>query len=138
MWIAYSEWPLRLDELCQALGIEIRLTALENDNVPSIRTILNCGPGLVIVDSSCFQVCLVHFTLQERILANSTLVCTPYSMITEVCLTYLNFGRIRDLSPALYLPSPTAPFLQYASYCGAHACGQTSTSVASLALKLLD
>ena len=139
MWIAYSERSLRPDELCQALGIEIGLTDQDHDNVPSIRTILNCGRGLVIVDSSSFQVRLVHFTLQEHILANPTLLCTPHSMIAVVCLTYLNFGRIRDLSPALYLPLPTAPFLQYAScYWGAHARGQTSTSVVFLALKLLD
>ena len=138
-WIAYSERPLRPDELCQALGIEIGSTDLDNDNVPSIRTILNCGLGLITVDSSSFQVRLVHFTLQEHILANPTLFCSPHSMIAEVCLTYLNFRRIRDLSPALYLPSPTAPFLQYAScYWGSHARRQTSTSMVPLALKLLD
>ena len=138
MWIAYSERLLRPDELCQDLRIEIRLTALENDNVPSIRTILNYGPRLVTVDSSSFQAPLAHFTLHDHIIANLTLFCTPHLMITEVCLTYLNFRRIRDLLSALYLPSPTAPFLQYASYWGAHAWGQTSTSVVSLALKLLD
>ena len=139
MWIAHSERPLRPDELCQALGIEIGSTDLDNDNAPSIRTILNCGLGLVTVDSSCFQVRLVHFTLQEHILANPTLFCGPHSTIAEVCLTYLNFGRIRKLWPALYLPSPTAPFLQYAScYWGSHARRQISTNVVSLALKLLD
>jgi len=139
MWIAYSELPLSPDELCQALGVEIGSADLDSDNVPSIRTILNCGLGLVTVDSSSSVVRLVHFTLQEHIQANLTLFCSPHSKIAEVCLTYLNFGRIRDLSPALRSPPPTTPFLEYASlYWGAHARRQSSASVISLALKLLD
>ena len=139
MWIAYSERPLEPDELCQALGVEIGSTDLDNDNAPSIRTILNCGLGLVTVDSSSSKVRLVHFTLKEHIMANPTLFCSPHSMIAEVCLTYLNFRCIRDLLPGLDPLPPTTPFLQYASrYWGAHSRRQASTSVISLALDLLD
>jgi len=139
MWVAYSERPLSPEELCEALGVEIGSAGLDNDNVPSIRTILNCGLGLVTVDSSSCKVRLVHFTLQEHIQANPTLFRSPHSKIAEVCLTYLNFGCIRDLSPALRSPPPTTPFLGYASrYWGAHARRQTSASVISLAIKLLD
>ena len=139
MWVAYSERPLSPDELCQALGVEIGSTDLDNDNAPSIRTILNCGLGLVTVDSSSSVVRLVHFTLQEHILASPTLFCSPHSMIAEVCLTYLNFGCIKDLSPALDSPPPTTPFLEYAScYWREHAQIQASASVISLALELLD
>jgi len=139
MWVAYSRRRLSPEELCEALGVEIGPTDLDSDNVPSIRTILNCGLGLVTVDSSSSKVRLVHFTLQEHIQANPTLFCSPHSMIAEVCLTYLNFGCIRDLSPALRSPPPTTPFLEYASqYWGVHARRQISASVISLALKLLD
>ena len=139
MWISYSERPLEPDQLCQALGVEIGSTDLDNDNAPSIRTILNCGLGLVTVDSSSSVVRLVHFTLQEHILANHTLVYNPHSMMAEVCLTYLNFRCIKDLSPALRPLPSTTPFLDYVSrYWGAHARKQTSTNVVSLALKLLD
>ena len=139
MWIAYSEEPLKPDELCQALGVEIGSTDLDNDNTPSIRTILNCGLGLVTVDSSSSKARLVHFTLQEHIIANPTLFCTPHSMIAEVCLTYLNFKCIRDLLPALHSLPSTTTFLEYAScFWGAHARRQTSANVISLALNLLD
>ena len=139
MWIAYSERPLGPDELCQALGVEIGSTDLDNDNAPSIRTILNCGLGLVTVDSSSSKARLVHFTLQEHIIANPTLFCSPHSIIAEVCLIYLNFRCIRDLPPTLRSLPPTTPFLEYASlYWGAHARRQTSTNVISLALDLLD
>ena len=119
--------------------MEIGSTDLDNDNAPSIRTILNCGLGLVTVDSSSSKARLVHFTLQEHIIANPTLFCSSHSMIAEVCLTYLNFGCIKDLSPTLRALPPTTPFLEYASrYWGAHARRQTPTSVISLGLNLLD
>jgi len=139
MWIAHSERPLSPDELCQALGVAIGSTDLDNDNTPSIRTILNCGLGLVTVDSSSSKVRLVHFTLQEYILANPTVFYNPHSMIAEVCLTYLNFSSISELSPSLPSSPPTTPFLEYASlFWGAHCQRETSPSVIRLALKLLD
>jgi len=138
MWIAYSERPLQPDELCQALGVEVGSEDLNNDNAPNIRTIMRCGLGLITVDSSSSTVRLVHFTLQEYILANPTLFQSPHSMIAEVCLAYLNFASIRGLSPTLSSPPPAAPFLEYAScYWGAHARRETSEKVIPLALKLL-
>jgi len=115
MWIAYSEWPLSPDQLCQALGVEIGSADLDSDNVPSIRSILNCGLGLVTVDSSSSVVRLIHFTLQEYILANPALFCSPHSMMAKVCMTNLNFGCIRSLWPAFRSPQHTARFLEYAS-----------------------
>ena len=139
MWIAYSLRPLSPDELCQALGVEIGSTDLDNDNSPSIRTILNCGLGLVTVDSSSSKVRLVHFTLQEHILANPTVFYNPHSMIAEVCLTYLNFECIKELSPSLPSLPPTTPFLEYASrYWDRHCQRETSPRVIQLAVKLLD
>jgi len=138
MWIAYSERPLSPDELCQALGVEIGSTDLDNDNTPSIRTILNCGLGLVTVDSSSSKARLVHFTLQEHILSHPTLFHNPHSMIAEVCLTYLHFTCIKELPSLPSLP-PTTPFLEYASgYWGKHCRRETSPSVIQLAVKLLD
>ena len=139
MWVAYSERSLAPDELCEALGVEIGSRDLNSDNTPSIRTILNCTLGLVTVDSSSSKVRLVHFTLQEHILANPKPFPSPHLMIAEVCLAYLNFGSIRDLSPARTSPPPTAPFLEYAScYWGAHAQRETSETTISLAIKLLN
>ena len=139
MWVAYSERPLQPNELCQALGVEVGSKDLNKDNVPTIRTIMKCGLGLVTVDSSSSTVRLVHFTLQEHILANPALFPSPHSAIAEVCLTYLNFVCIRDLSPALASPPPTAPFLEYAScHWGVHARREISKCAILLALKLLD
>jgi len=139
MWIAYSERPLQPDELCQALGVEVESRDLNNDNSPNIRTIIRCGLGLVTVDSSSSTVRLVHFTLQEHILANPMLFQNPHSVIAGVCLTYLNFAYIMGLSPTLPSPPPDAPFLEYAScYWGAHARREISEKAIPFARRLLD
>ncbi|RPA91655.1 ankyrin [Choiromyces venosus 120613-1] len=139
MWISHSERPLRPEELCQALGVQLQSEDLNNDNQPTIRTILSCGLGLITLDSSSATVRLVHFTLQEYILANPTLFHSPHSMIAEVCLTYLNYQCIRDLPPTLWSPPPTTPFLEYAScHWGAHARRGTTQIVKQLVLRLLQ
>ncbi|RPA91562.1 hypothetical protein L873DRAFT_1752016 [Choiromyces venosus 120613-1] len=95
MWISHSEWPLRPDELCEALGVELGTPDLDIDNVPSILTIVECSLGLITVDSLSSEVRLVHFTLQEYLHDNPTLFQGPHSKMAEVGLTYLNFNSIR-------------------------------------------
>ena len=65
MWISHSERPLKVDELCHALAVEIGSADLHDDNVPSITTLLACCKGLVAVDKEASAVRLIHFTLQE-------------------------------------------------------------------------
>ena len=36
MWVSYSEWPLHLDGLCHALGVEEGSTDLNTQNIPAI------------------------------------------------------------------------------------------------------
>jgi len=95
--------------------------------------------GLVIVEASTYTVRLVHYTLQEYLSENTDLFHSPHAMIAEACLTYLNFQCLRDLSPMGDLPRPEAPLLKYTSYYrGTHTTRQTTESVSTLALKLLD
>jgi len=101
MWVLYSERPLRAEELCQALRVELGSVDLDLENVPTLRTILASSLGLVTIEASSSTVRLVHFTLQEHLLSISTLFHSPHSTIAEVCLTYLNFGCVRDLSPVI-------------------------------------
>ena len=65
MWISHAERPLKVDELCHALGVEIGSTDLDGDNVPSLGKVLVCCQGLVSVDKKASTVRLIHFTLQE-------------------------------------------------------------------------
>jgi len=138
MWISNSERPLRTSELCHALGVRIGSTDLDVEGVPTIRTLIGCSLGLITVEASSSVVRLVHFTLQEYLSSNPSLFQSPHSMIAEVCLTYLNFRCVRELSPTLLSAPPIVPFVGYAScYWGRHMGKEKTESATQLALLLL-
>jgi len=138
-WVLYSERPLRAEELCHALAVEMGSPDLDSNNVPVLRTLLSSCLGLVTVEESSSTVRPVHFTLLEYLLSNPTLFHSPHSTIAEVCLTYLNFGCTRDLSPTLVVAPLTMPLLEYASiYWGEHARKGMTENAKILALRLLD
>ena len=63
MWICYSERPLQVDELCQALAVEIGETDFDPENIPSIGTLLDYCQGLITVDVEASTVRLIHHTV---------------------------------------------------------------------------
>ena len=139
MWVSYSERPLQAEELCQALGVEVGFADLDPENVPALRTLLESCLGLVMVEPHKSTLRLVHFTLQEYLSSDLTLFRNPHSTMAEVCLTFLNFERIKDLSPTLFPLPPEMPLLEYAScYWGKHAARGMTENAKVLALSLLD
>jgi len=139
MWISRSERPLKVQELCHALAVEVGTTDLTVHNVPSIRILLSCTLGLVTIDEQASTVRLIHFTLQEYLAAHRNLFITPHSMMAEICLTYLNFQSICELSTTLDTVPSTMPFLRYAScYWGFHARKEMTEAVKYLALRHLQ
>jgi len=64
-WICHSERPLHVDELCCALAVEIGETDFDEENVPSIGTLLDCCQGLITVDAEASTARLIHYTVQE-------------------------------------------------------------------------
>ena len=138
MWVSHAERPLHVDELCHALGVE-GSSDLDIGNILPAERLLACSLGLVVVEESSSTVRLIHYTLQEYLSNNTSLFPNPHSVIAGVCLTYLNFPHVRGFSPALRSVPPTAPFVEYAScYWGTHAKLETTESVKTLALKLLN
>jgi len=139
MWVLYSERPLRAQELCHALGMEIGSSDLDPENIPALRTLVASCLGLVTIEASSSTVRLVHFTLQEHLSRDPTLFHSPHSTIAQVCLTYLNFGSVRDLSPTLRSAPAKTPLLEYASvYWGKHTRRGLTQNIQILALRLLD
>ena len=138
MWVSCSQRPLRSRELCYALGVEMGSTELDLENVPALKTLLSSCLGLVTVEASSSTIRLVHFTLQEYLSNDPILFDNPHSTIAEVCLTHLNFGSVRSVSPTLHKAPPTMPFLEYASlYWGEHARRGMTENVKRLSLSLL-
>ena len=139
MWVLYSERPLKTEELCHALGVELGSTDLDLENIPALRTLLASSLGLVTVEASSSTIRLVHFTLQEHLLSDPALFHSSHSTIAEVCLTYLNFQCVRDLSPTQYPAPTTMPLLEYASYYwGEHTKKGMTENVKILTLRLLN
>jgi len=137
MWISLSERPMHIGELCDALAVEIGSRKIDDDNIPSEKTLLASCLGLVTVDESSI-VRLVHFSLQEYFNRHSEHFQSPHSAMAEVCLTYLNFDSIDKILYSLDRAPVEARFLQYASsYWGLYAKNGLTKRVKSLALQLL-
>jgi len=139
MWVSYAERPLKVDELCYALAVEIRSSNLNSDSVPSIRTLLACCQGLVAVDREASVVRLIHFTFQEYLRVRPELFGRAHAAMSETCLSYLNSPQVKALSAS---PSPDlqeTPFLEYSSlYWGMHARRVLSGPAKLLALRLFE
>jgi len=138
MWISYSWRPLQVDELCHAIAIRIGSTDLESDDIPAISTLLGYCQGLVAIDKSTSTARLIHYTLKEYLFAHPDHFGKAHSTMAEICLTYLNFQHVKDLSAG---PSPDprgTPFLEYSSlYWGTHMKMELSIDSKTLALELL-
>ena len=50
MWISYAERPLRADELCYALAVQLDSRDFDAGKIPSISTLVSCCQGLITVD----------------------------------------------------------------------------------------
>ena len=139
MWISHAERPLKADELCHALAVEIGSPNLNSDNITSIGTLLACCQGLVVVEKEASTVRLIHFTLQEYLRAYPDLFGPAHSTIAEICLTYLNSQQVKAFSTSPPPDPQHSPFLEYSSlYWGVHAKRDLSDSTKLLALKLFD
>jgi len=139
MWISHAERPLRADELCNALAIELGSKDFNSSNIPSISTLVSCCLRLITVDKDESTVRQIHFTLQEYLSGHPDIFSRPHSAMAEICLTYLNSEQVKALTGD---PSPdirNMPFLEYCSlYWGAHAKRELSDCSRSLALELLQ
>jgi len=139
MWVCHSERPLRADELCHALTVEIGSKHFNSDNVPAAETLLACCQGLVAVDKEASTFRLVHHTLSEYLSTDQNLFPRAHSTMAETCLAYLDSTQARAL-PAKPQPDLSSlPFLKYCSrYWGTHAKREISDRTILLAMGLLN
>ena len=139
MWVSHAERPLREDELCHALAVELSSTYFNAENVPSMSTLVSCCQGLITLDKKASTVRLIHFTLQEYLSTHPNIFRRPHSAMAEICLTYLNSAQVKALSANPSRHTLNTPFLEYCSlYWGVHAKRELSAHARSLALHLLQ
>ena len=140
MWVSHAERPLRIDELCHALAVEMGATDLDLENVPPQDTVLGSCLGLVVVDKETSMVRLIHYTVQEY-LSQPGVLPGAHKSLGQVCLTYLNYDRVKRLpaNNVLNLGDMSLNFLEYSSlHWVGHAKIELSDHAKSLALELLN
>ena len=121
MWIHFAHRPLKLRELQHALAVELGDTELDEDNIHPRKALLDSCFGLVVIDDETMTVRFMHFTLEEYFRNNATIEFPGgHSPIAETCLTYLNFGELRQhfttsQSHILHENREKYAFLDYAS-----------------------
>ena len=97
MWLHFAYRPLSLEELQHALAVETGHTEFDVDNILPAEVLLGCCLGLVAVDKEKSTVRFVHYTLEEYFRNYSTEEFpNGCSSIAETCLTYINFGDLRQ------------------------------------------
>ena len=137
MWVSHAERPLRIDELCHALSAEIGTTDLNPENIRSQDTVLRSCFGLAVVDKETSTIRLIHYTLQEY-LSRPGALPDAHRTLSQTCLTYLNYDRVRRLPAANVSNLAEMPFLEYSSLnWGMHAKMELSDHSKILALDLL-
>jgi len=138
MWVSHSERPLKIDELCHALAVDIESTDLDPENLRPQSTVLGSCLGLAVVDAETSTVRLIHHTLQEY-LSQSDIFPDAHKILGQVCLTYLNHELVRGLPATSVSNLEDMPFLNYSSlYWGSYAKMELSDRSKSLALELLN
>lgn len=90
-WIITATRPLHSSELQQAVAIEDDDTEIDEDAFPDVNTMVDLCGGLVAVERESGVVRLVHYTVQEYLLAHTTISAGAHSRIAKTCLTYLAF-----------------------------------------------
>jgi len=138
MWVSHAERPLRADELCHALAVELGSKDFSADNAPSISTLVGCCQGLITVDKETSTVRLVHPTVIVYLSTRPDVFSKPHAAMAEICLTYLNSEQVKALSADSSAVIHDKPFLEYCSvYWGIHAKRDLSDHARSLALEVL-
>jgi len=144
MWVSHAERPLRIDELCHALAVEIEATDLDPENIRPQDTLLGSCLGLAVVDKETSQVRLIHYTLQEY-LSRPGVLPDAHRTLGQTCLAYLNYDQVKRI-PADNVSTRRRmatlrkmPFLEYSSlHWGRHAKIELSHHAKSLVLDLLN
>ena len=138
MWVSHAERPLRIDELCRALAVEMEATDLDPENIRPQDTVLESCLGLAVLDRDTSQVRPIHYTLQGY-LSQPGVLPDAHRTLGQTCLTYLNYDQVKGLPADNVSDLEGMPFLEYSSlHWGDHAKVELSDHAKSLALKLLS
>lgn len=142
-FVSYAKRPLGIDELKQALAVNLGDSDVNREYERPLKLILGSCAGLVAADSESSTIRLVHYSLQEYLeRERQNLFPNGEAEVAKTCLTLLlfdNFGSTQGISKTeLASLLKPYPFLRYAAmYWGDHARRTGVAEVQRLAVKLL-
>ncbi|KAK5056122.1 hypothetical protein LTR84_012675 [Exophiala bonariae] len=143
MWISHARRPLDVRELQHAMAIRLEDPDLDRDNIPSLRTLLDCCCGLVEVDRESNIIRLVHHSLEEYLRDQKHGFFKDTNIvISNACLRYLSFSSVKTLprqNRTDFLASMIdLAFLEYAANeWGYHAYDVTAAAIEDFAIPAL-
>ena len=143
MWISHVRRPLKVDELQHALAVRFADNNINEDNLLSIRTVLDSCCGLVEVDKDSNIIRLVHHSLVEYLQSRDHALFEDADVsIVRTALKYMSFEALKSMHSMNRSAFETAlrqhPFLEYACmHWGHHARYLDVLAYQELALPLL-
>ncbi|OAP63558.1 hypothetical protein AYL99_02785 [Fonsecaea erecta] len=144
MWVSHARRPMTVAELQHAMALRPEDSDLDRDNLPSVRTLIDCCCGLVEVDYESSIIRLVHHSLEEYLRDHDHgLFNDANLLITRTCLQYMMLDSLRDLPyksrKDFGMALEDLAFLQYAALeWGHHAYRVPAEELKDLALPLLS
>jgi len=138
IWVSHAKRPLRIDELCHALAVDVEAADLDPKEIRLQDTVLGSCLGLTMADKKTSIVRLIDDTLQEY-LSRPGILPGAHKILGETCLAYLNDDQVKGLSTSNVGDLVHMPFLEYSSlYWEDHAKIELSDRAKTLALELLN
>lgn len=125
-WIANAKRPLTVEELEEALAIEIDSAELDETNITDIEQLTSYCCGLVMVDETTQHVKLVHYTTQTYFEGLWETWCPEiHQIISDSCLTYVAYDSFEEAASDSIIALDTLlsnrPFYKYpVHYWGHH------------------
>lgn len=96
-WLAFAKKPLKVEELQEALTVEIGLNHLDQTNTPDMERTVSLCAGLVKLNDTEKVFELIHYTTQEFLTRDDSKVEAPLpnaqNYITGTCVTYLMYTQ---------------------------------------------
>ncbi len=123
-WVSHAERHLKVDELRHALAVEKGAHSIDDEDLTSIKIILQVCIGLLILDSESGTFRLIHYTAHEYFQQLHQQFAEIQINIAETCLTYLTYQPICQgpcsTVEALRRRYKSMPLLSYAAQCWGH------------------
>ncbi|KAH0536261.1 hypothetical protein FGG08_006856, partial [Glutinoglossum americanum] len=144
LWISHAKRPLLVDELRQALAIQLDKPEFDEDDMPMQGMMVAVCMGLVIIDRDSSIIRLVHYSLQEYFQKpTTTFLSKGEAAIAKTCLAMLSFDEFNkgpcSSDKKLEVRLQKFPLLAYAALnWGHHAHGETEEASKEMVLRFLE